>query len=197
MFIKILGLLSITAFVFTIARIVCLKVFRDVKSNSRKTILNVVIPIVIAYAFTTVTWSLLQSAVSHLEFSEWEILYDAQSNNSNDYTKIVFTTHDWHVIRLHSNQYSSLDLYQIDPLGQDGVISISLNDNTIERNAKIFTQAKYDKYHNYYKISKIKHRGFKDTHTFLDSVIKFVQWNDFGEISVELELENINTLTSK
>lgn len=197
MFIKILGLLLITAFVFTIARIVCLKVFRDVKSNSRKTILNVVIPIVIAYTFTTITLNSLQSAAKHLEFSEWEILYDAQSNNNNDYAKIVFTTHDWHVIRLHSNQYSSLDLYQIDPLGQDGVISISLNDNTIERNAKIFTQAKYDKYHNYYKISKIKHRGFKDTHTFLDSVIKFVQWNDFGEISVELELENINTLTSK
>ena len=187
----------ITIFIFTIARIVCLKMFRNVKSNSRKTILNVVIPIVIAYAFTTVTLSLLQLASSHLEFSEWETLYDVRSNTHNDYAKIVFTTHDWHVIRLHSNQYSNLELYQINPLGQDGVISISSNSNTIEHNAKIFTQAKYDKYHNHYKISKIKHRGFKDTHTFLDSVIKFVQWNDFGEISVELELENINTLTSK
>ena len=197
MFIKILGLLLITAFVFTITRMICLKMFRNVKSNSRKTILNVVIPIVIAYAFTTATLSLLQSAASHLEFSEWETLYDTQSNNHNDYAKIVFTTHDWHVIRLHSNQYSNLELYQIDPFGQDGVISISSNGNVIERNAKIFTQAKYDKYHNHYKISKIKHRGFKDAHTFLGSVIKFVQWNDFGEISVELELENINTLTSK
>ena len=197
MFIKIACLVLITIFIFMIARIVCLKMFRNVKSNSRKTILNVVIPIIITYAFTAVTLSLLQSAASHLEFSEWETLYDTQSNNHNDYAKIVFTTRDLHVIRLHSNQYSNLELYQIDPLGQDGVISISSNSNTIERNAKIFTQAKYDKYHNHYKISKVKHRGFKDTHAFLDSVIKFVQWNDFGEISVELELENINALTSK
>ena len=197
MFIKIACLVLITIFIFTIARIVCLKMFRNVKSNSRKTILNVVIPIVITYAFTMVTLSLLQSAASHLEFSEWETLYDVQSNNHNDYAKIVFTTHDWHVIRLHSNQYSNLELYQIDPLGQDGVISISSNSNAIERNAKIFIQAKYDKYHNHCKISKIKHRGFKDAHTFLDSVIKFVQWNDFGEISVELELEDINALTYK
>lgn len=180
-----------------IARIICLKMFRSTKSNSRKTILNVVIPIVIAYTFTTVTLSLLQSAASHFEFSEWKTLYDAQSNNHNDYAKIVFTTHDWHVICLQSNQYSSLDLHQIDPLGQDGVISISSNDNTIERNVKIFTQAKYNKYHNHYRISKIKHRDFKDTHTFLDKFVKFAQWNDFGEISVELELENANILTYK
>jgi hypothetical protein len=197
MFVKILCLLLITALIFTITRMICLKLFRYYKHTKRKEILCFVIPIVIAYAFTTVTLSLLQSAASHLEFSEWETLYDVQSNNHNDYAKIVFTTHDWHVIRLHSNQYSNLELYQIDSLGQDGVISISSNDNTIERNAKIFTQAKYDKYHNHYKISKIKHRGFKDTHTFLDSVIKFVQWNDFGEISVELELENVNALTFK